>query len=120
MDADLSLKEMQKVWHGNIKSYAIGFISSLVLTSISFILVMGQYLSGSSLIYTIAGLAFVQAVIQLIFFLNLGKEEDSHWELVIFFFMILVLLIVVLGSLWIMSDLDYRMMPHNSEMMNHD
>ncbi|MEC7838794.1 MAG: cytochrome o ubiquinol oxidase subunit IV [Chlamydiota bacterium] len=120
MSADLSLEEMQKAWHGSIRSYVIGFIGSLILTGIAFTLVNEQYLQANTLIYTISALAFTQAIIQLIFFLNLGKEEDSHWEMVIFFFMVLVLLIIVLGSLWIMSDLEYRMMRHNTSEMHHD
>ena len=36
MEHDLTLIEMKKEWHGTLKSYAIGFIASLILTSISF------------------------------------------------------------------------------------
>ena len=53
----------------------------------------------------------MQAIVQLIFFLHIGQEAKPHWETVVFCFTVLVLLIIVIGSLWIMYDLDYRLMP---------
>src|SRR5262249_45653215 len=101
MTTEISLKEELKEWHGTLKSYLIGFFSSLVLTGFSFLLVIMKWLSGQFLIYTVMGLAVVQAVVQLIFFLHLGQEAKPRWETFIFFFMVLVLLIIVIGSLWI-------------------
>ncbi|NGX57541.1 MAG: Cytochrome bo(3) ubiquinol oxidase subunit 4 [Chlamydiae bacterium] len=118
MEEELSLKEMQKTWHGSLRSYLIGFIASLLLTTLAFLLVYGQVFSGPILIMTISGLALVQAAFQLKYFLNLGKEEKPYWETFIFFFMLLILLIIVCGSLWIMHDLNVRMM--NMETIAYD
>lgn len=120
MSHDLSLKETQKEYHGTLKSYLIGFIASLLLTLISFSLVAGKLLSGYSLIYTIAGLALIQASMQLLLFLHLGREAKPRWETLIFFFMLLILFIIVLGTLWIMSDLNERGMSNVPGMMTHD
>ncbi len=98
---DLSLKQIKKEWHGTLKSYLIGFTVSLILTIISFSLrdkVM------------IAGFALTQAVCQLFLFLHLGSEAKPRWETIVFYFIFLILLIIVLGSLWIMFDLNRRMM----------
>lgn len=119
MSDNLSLKETKKEWHGTFKAYVIGFIASLLLTAASFLLVITKSISGKFLIYTIAVLALIQAIVQLLFFLHLGQEEKPRWETVTFFFMVLVLLIVVLGSLWIMADLDARVMS-NMNMSTHD
>lgn len=107
---DLSLKETQKEWHGTKKSYAIGFIVSLLLTITSFSLVMTNSLSGRMLVYTIVGLALTQAIFQLLFFLHAGQEAKPKWETIIFYFMVGILLIIVVGTLWIMFDLNDRMM----------
>lgn len=121
MTADLSLKEIQKEWHGTLKSYIIGFIASLLLTAISFSLVITQALSGHALVYTIIGLAVLQAIVQLLFFLHVGQEAKPRWETIIFCCTVLVLLIIIIGSLWIMHDLNERMMPGmNKEMVHHD
>ncbi|MBA2367667.1 MAG: cytochrome o ubiquinol oxidase subunit IV [Candidatus Protochlamydia sp.] len=113
MSSEISLAQIQKEWHGTLKSYLIGFSASLLLTLASFFLVITRYLSGKSLIYAVIGLAFAQAICQLKFFLHLGQEAKPRWESLIFYFMILILLIIVLGSLWIMHDLNERMMSHD-------
>ena len=118
MHTDLSLKQMQKEWHGSYKAYLIGFLSSIILTVISFLLVATEWLSGKPLIFTIVGLALLQAVFQLRFFLHLGQEAKPRWETLTFFLMLVLLLIIVLGSLWIMQDLDERVM--NMPGMHHD
>lgn len=120
MSNDLSLKETFKEWHGSIRSYLIGFIASILLTAASFSLVITKYLSESALIYTIIGLALIQAIIQLRFFLHVGKEAKPQWETVVFYFMVLILLIIAIGSLWIMYDLDNRVMKMPEMEMMHD
>ena len=110
MHNDLSLSETKKEYHGTFKGYIIGFCLSLLFTLISFSLVVYEVLPRHTLLYTLPLLALIQAGIQLYFFLHLGKEEKPQWESLIFYFMVLVLLIIVLGSLWIMYDLDVRTM----------
>lgn len=120
METDLSLPETLKEWHGSAKAYAIGFILCIVLTAASFGLVMMDVLSGKELIYTLIGLAIVQAIVQAIFFLHLGQEDKPRWETASFSFMVAVLLIIAIGSLWVMNDLNERMMGDMSKEMTHD
>ncbi|GAB4225721.1 MAG: cytochrome o ubiquinol oxidase subunit IV [Chlamydiales bacterium] len=117
MEEELSLDEMQEKWKGTFRSYIIGFITSILLTFTSFLSVTFEIFPPQLLIYTIAALALMQAIIQLRYFLHLGQEEKPHWETHIFYFMVLVLLIIVLGSIWIMHDLHNRMMTY---MMTHE
>ena len=120
METELSLKEIQKKWHGSLRSYVIGFAASLILTSLSFVLVVSEHLTGSALIYTISFLAVLQAAVQLRYFLHLGEEEKPHWETFIFLFMLLILVIITVGSLWVMHDLKTRTMTNHTEMGAHD
>jgi cytochrome o ubiquinol oxidase operon protein cyoD len=120
MSSDLSLEEIKKEWHGSYKSYAIGFLCSLVLTAVSFYLVIGQLLTGKILFVALIGLAILQASVQLIFFLHLGQEAKPRWETLIFNFMLLILFIVAGGTLWIMYDLDERLMKPMTKEMTHD
>jgi cytochrome o ubiquinol oxidase operon protein cyoD len=96
--------------HGSLKLYIIGFILSLILTFLSYAIVVEELLVGWQLLGAVAFLAASQAIVQLILFLHLGSESKPRWNLLVFLFMVLVLLIIVLGSLWIMYNLDYRMM----------
>lgn len=116
MSHEPSLKQIQKEWHGSLHAYVVGFIASLILTCISFYFVANKVLTESTLVYAIVALALVQAAFQLLYFLHVGQEAKPRWETLTFYFMLLVLLIVVIGSLWIMLDLNERLMKN----MLHD
>lgn len=120
MSEELSLKEIQKEWHGSLKAYVIGFIASLILTATSFFLVHTRLLPEQYLVHTIVGLAVAQAIIQLLFFLHVGQEAKPRWETLVFYFMVLILLIIAIGSLWIMWDLNERTMSGMPMEMPHD
>ncbi len=93
--------------------YTIGFILSLLLTLAAYMLTMYGGMS-TWLVAAISVLALVQMVIQLIFFLHLGDEVGPRYKLMSFVFMAGTLLIVVVGSLWIMANLNYNMMQMTS------
>ncbi len=105
---------------GRYKAYVIGFIASIVLTICSFSLVILRPFSEQILIYTVVGLALVQAVVQLLFFLHVGQEAKPRWETLVFFFMAFILLIIAIGTLWIMYDLNNRTMSNMAKEMIHD
>lgn len=92
-----------------IAKYSIGFVLSLVLTLAAYIFVTGGYRS-PWLLAVLAVLAIVQMIVQLIFFLHLGDEAGPRIKLWSFIFMGGTLLIVVIGSIWIMNNLNYNMM----------
>lgn len=107
---DSNLLLIKKEWHGSFKAYLIGFIISLVLTLLAFTFVYTEVFSGNTMLFILSGLGLIQAIFQVFYFLHLGKEEAPKWETMIFLFMVMVLLVIVLGSLWIMFDLDKRVM----------
>lgn len=95
--------------HGKaFKSYVVGFISPIVLTVTAYVLVVNRVFTGWGLAYAIIGLALMQLLVQLLFFLHIGQEQEPRWNLLIFDFMALVVVIIVFGSLWIMYNLDYN------------
>jgi cytochrome o ubiquinol oxidase operon protein cyoD len=94
--------------HGSYRSYTTGFIISIVLTLLAFYFVEQKVFEGWSLAISISILAVGQLLVQLLFFLHLGREEKPRWNLTAFLFMLLVIVIVVIGSLWIMHNLDYH------------
>ena len=57
--------------HGNFSSYITGFVLSIILTLLSYLLTVEHILTGTLLMLTISGLGTLQAVAQLILFLNL-------------------------------------------------
>jgi cytochrome o ubiquinol oxidase operon protein cyoD len=110
MQDNLSLKKIKKGWHGTLRSYVIGLVVSLLFTVIAFSLVAFRVIDGDALKFSVIGLAILQAAAQLLFFLHLGRESQPRWETLVFFFMVMVVLIIVIGTLWIMYDLNNRVM----------
>jgi len=101
----------QGAGHGTLRAYVIGFILSIVLTMASYFIVANHVLGNEVIVATIVGLGSVQVFVQLLCFLHLGTESKPRWNLLVFLFMVLVLAIVVGGSLWIMNNLNYQVMP---------
>lgn len=98
-----------------LTSYIIGFVLSIALTITAFLIVDEGRLRGWSLTLVLLSFATVQLVVQLLFFLHIDRESRPRWNLRVFGFMAMVLLIVVLGSLWIMHNLNYHMNPQEYE-----
>jgi cytochrome o ubiquinol oxidase operon protein cyoD len=96
---------------GSFTSYLLGFILSILLTLSAYFLVREQVFSRWVLTLSIVGLGVIQMFIQLLFFLHLGSESKPRWNLLSFLFMTMVVLILVFGSLWIMYNLEERVMP---------
>ncbi|KAG6558942.1 Cytochrome bo(3) ubiquinol oxidase subunit 4 [Candidatus Rhabdochlamydia oedothoracis] len=97
---------------GAFKSYLTGFFLSILLTLAAYFLVVEHVFSSRVLISIIIGLGIVQMFIQLLFFLHLGQEPKPYWNSQLFLFMITILVILVIGSLWIMENLRYNVMPN--------
>ena len=110
MHTEPSLEQIKSEYHGTLTSYLLGLFASLILTIVSFYLVWAKKLPQDALMYIIVILGITQAAVQLRLFMHLGKEAKPRWESISFFFMLTCLLIIVLGSIWIMYDLNNRVM----------
>jgi cytochrome o ubiquinol oxidase operon protein cyoD len=95
---------------GSLKSYTIGFILSIVLTAIAFGVVMSGNLSRSIVMLTIVGAAIAQILVHLHYFLHLNTSSEARLNVLGLVFTILIMLLFVGGSLWIMYNLNYRLM----------
>ncbi|MGK2896241.1 MAG: cytochrome o ubiquinol oxidase subunit IV, partial [Candidatus Saccharimonadales bacterium] len=87
-----------------LKQYSLGFILSIFTTAGAYWVVVSNQ---PGALWIIFGLALLQAVIQLYYFLHLGEELRPRLRLLSLVFMMVILLIVVGGSLWIMHQLNY-------------
>lgn len=89
------------------RSYTIGYILSIIVTFGAYFLVINQTFSGTALTFAILILAGFQLAVQLIYFLHIFKEKGSY-NLAMVIATLGFILIVILGSLWIMTNLNYR------------
>lgn len=100
---------------GAMRSYVIGFALSLICTLIPYYLVTQKVVSGShNLLLTILAFAFVQVVIQVVFFLHLGRGPKPRWNLYFFVGTLFIVAVVVGGSLLIINNLHYNMSPQDA------
>jgi len=98
--------------HGSLKSYAIGFVLSVILTAIPFCLVMGKVFDKSSTTaLAVLGFAAVQIVVHMIYFLHLNSKAEGGWTMLALIFTVVVVAIALSGSLWVMYHLNHNMMP---------
>lgn len=96
--------------HGSLKTYLIGFILSIILTVIPFALVMKGTSSASMTVSIVIACAVIQILVHLICFLHMNTSSAERWNLVAFVFTVVIIGIVVVGSLWIMYNLNINMM----------
>ncbi|MES2122445.1 MAG: cytochrome o ubiquinol oxidase subunit IV [Chlamydiota bacterium] len=99
-------------WNASFKPQCLGFVLSFVLTVAAYLIVVNHHVSPEAIPLTVFGIAIAQAILQLVFFLHLGLESKPHWNSITFLFVVLVIIIVIGGSLWIMNNLDYNLMPN--------
>ena len=99
----------------SLLTYTAGFLLSFLITLAAYVIATENLFSGWTLVYVISALAVVQLVVQATFFLHLGEEGKPRLNLMTFLFMCIIVLVLVLGSLWIMKNLDYNMMPKEQD-----
>lgn len=103
--------------HASVGAYVTAFVICLILTGLAYLVAVSDTIDHRVAIAVIAGLAIVQCLVQLRKFLHLGDEFKPRWKLWVFATMLSIVLIIVIGSLWIMSNLNYRMQ-HSPESVN--
>jgi len=111
--------EGKSLGEGNFEAYIFGFLISIFLTLASYFIVAEELLTSRFIDMMIIGLAVLQMIAQVIFFLHLGNESAPRWNLQLFLFMLLIVSIVVFGSIWIMEHLNYNTMERPMEEMHH-
>lgn len=106
-------------WNVSYKPVFLGFILSLFFATAMYRIADRQHLTGDLFFLMIFAVAFVQAMLQLVFFMQVGLESRPHWVSLSLLFTAFVILIVIGGSLWIMHNLDYNLMPMPDKMPTH-
>lgn len=96
---------------GTTRAYITGFWLSLIFTAIPYLLVVNKLMTGKGLLVTILGIGVLQMLIQVFFFLHLGRGPKPFYNVVFFVGAIGTILVVVGGSVFIMNNLHYNMSP---------
>ena len=106
--------------HGTRKGYIVGFLLSVVLTAIPFWLVMAKVLERPGITGALLlGLAAVQIVVHMVYFLHMNAKSEGGWSLLALIFTIVLVVIALSGSLWVMYHLNENMMPSSMPDMRN-
>ncbi len=85
------------------KQYIIGYILSLVLTAIAFVLALGHAMSFKPLIIILMILAAFQILVQLFFFMHINESDGPPYHAIGLGLALLFAFAFALMSIWIMS-----------------
>ena len=108
------MSKQQTSDHRALVSYITGFVLSIFLTLVAYGIVakhvdsLHSDFSHRSIMYAVLVLAMTQFIVQIVFFLHLGRESKPRWNQIALYFMVMVVTVLVAGTLWIMDNLDYR------------
>ena len=103
--------------HGNLKTYVVGFALSLILTLLSFGCVMSGAVPQHLVVPGLVVFCVAQLLVQLVFFLHMSAAPGQRDNLSIGVFTLLIIAIVVVGSLWVMHNMNLYMMHPASQSM---
>jgi cytochrome o ubiquinol oxidase operon protein cyoD len=102
--------------HESIQGYLFGLVLAAALTATSFYVVHTDLIWGPAIGIALAVLAVAQIGVHLVFFLHLTTAPDNTNNVLALAFGVLIVALIIGGSLWIMSNLNQRMMPMDQIM----
>ena len=106
--------------HATLKGYLTGFVLAAILTVIPFWLVMGHVIGDAGVASAvILGLAAVQIVVHVVYFLHMDTTSEHGWNMLALIFTAVLVTIVLGASIWVMYTENANMMPMASSAMQH-
>ena len=106
--------------HASLGGYLTGFVLAAILTVIPFWLVMGHAISDAAVASAvILGLAAVQIVVHVVYFLHMDTTSEHGWNMLALIFTAVLVTIVLGASIWVMYTENANMMPMASQALHH-
>jgi cytochrome o ubiquinol oxidase subunit IV len=99
-----------------IKSYLIGFGLAILLTITSFFVSRTSLVWEPSIPVALVVLAIAQMGVHLVFFFHITTGPDHVNNVLALAFGVLIVFLVLLGSLWIMTNLHHNLAPMEESM----
>ena len=114
---DISISAEAKRTLSDVGIYTIGLALAVILTATSFWVANTSLLWAPGIPLGLVVLAIAQMGVHLVFFLHITTGPDNTNNVLALAFGVLIVFLVVVGSLWIMTNLNDNMMPP-PELMN--
>ena len=99
-----------------IQGYVIGLLLATLLTIVSFYVAKSHQFWQPSIPIALVVLAIAQMGVHLVFFIHITTAPDNTNNILALAFGVLIVTLVVVGSLWIMYNLNHNLMPMDQMM----
>ena len=107
-----------------LKTYITGYALSIALTLAAFGLLAWHSATGhvfpthAMLAVGFISLAVLQLLVQLFFFLHVGRGQNKYWNAAALGFAFFIIAVLVGGTLWIMANLQHGMSAAQDTYLN--
>lgn len=92
-----------------VKHYIYGGILAAIVTGVVYLVAVNDWLTGLALAFFALVAAGIQLAIHLAFFIHVRDREGPNWAAMSLVFTALTALIIIIGSIWIMMNVNYNM-----------
>ena len=99
-----------------ITAYVVGLGLAVLLTAVSFFVSGTTLVWGPSIPVALVVLAIAQIGVHLVFFLHITTGPDNVNNVLALAFGVLIVMLIMVGSLWIMSNMNNNMTPMHMQM----
>jgi cytochrome o ubiquinol oxidase subunit IV len=108
-----SLKQQGRAdaYRHDLRGYQTGFVLAAILTIVPFVLVATGTLSGVAVLWVIGLLGLVQIAVHVRYFLHVDLSREKREEFSLMVFSSCMIVLMVAGMLWILFNMNMRMMP---------
>jgi cytochrome o ubiquinol oxidase operon protein cyoD len=100
----------EDAYRHDLRGYQTGFILAATLTIIPFILVVSRILSTSAILWVVGILGLLQIAVHVRYFLHVDLSRERREEFYLMLFSGSLVAIMIAGMLWLLFNLDTRMM----------
>src|SRR5499427_7583090 len=111
--------EAQRLTLSDFGIYTVGFALAVVLTALSFWVANTSLLWAPGIAMGLVVLAIAQMGVHLVFFLHITTGPDNTNNVLALAFGVLVVGLIVVGSIWIMENMNHYMMPEQMPAQMH-
>jgi cytochrome o ubiquinol oxidase operon protein cyoD len=114
---DVAPGEESDSFLSGVATYAIGLALALAMTATAFWVVHSRVLWGPGIPIGLCVLAIAQMGVHLVFFLHITTGPDNTNNVLALAFGVIIVFLIIVGSLWIMANLNHNMMSMDQIMM---
>jgi cytochrome o ubiquinol oxidase operon protein cyoD len=94
-----------------IFGYLVGLALAILITVVAFFISGTSLVWGPSIPIALVVLAIAQIGVHLVFFIHITTGPDNANNILALAFGVLIVMLVIVGSLWIMINLNHNMTP---------